>query len=77
MCVKKKHARTCSTACRVALSNIMRYGTEEEEVTEEEREAADERIAEVKGEIAPESSILKKVSRKDKKKKDDEEEVSD
>lgn len=73
MTVKKKHARTCSTPCRVALSNIMRYGTEDEEVSEEDRKIANERISEVRGETAPESSVIKKLS----KNKKNEQEIQD
>lgn len=62
---KKKHARTCSTVCRVALSNIMRYGTEDEEITKEESEDVKERVAEVKGE-APKESLIQRVKKRNK-----------
>lgn len=50
MRIVRKHARTCSDTCRVALSNIMRYGAEPNEpVTKEQREEIDEKILEAKG----------------------------
>lgn len=75
MIVKKKHATTCDTACRVALSNIMRYGVEDaetEEATPEEREEATRLTKKVLGQ----ETITEKLSgpRKSKKKGETEEE---
>lgn len=51
----KKHAMTCSTTCRVALSNIMRYSEDpidpnETPLTDEDKKLIDEKIAKAKGE---------------------------
>ena len=50
MHIKKKHAKTCSTACRVAYSNIMMQNVvEDEDLSDEDRKLADEKIAEATG----------------------------
>jgi len=74
MRVTKKHAQTCGASCRVALSNIMRYGIEDtgDDLTEEEREEVDKKIAVAKGKEEPPSGILKKIRSKNQKPKDDE-----
>lgn len=50
MRVVKKHATTCSDTCRVALSNIMRYGAEPNEpLSKEQREEVDAKIKSARG----------------------------
>ena len=77
MRVVKKHAQTCSDTCRMALSNIMRYGAEPDEpITKEQRAEIDEKIEEAKG-LGPVKVLANITNQKGPKSKKVQEPISD
>ena len=49
----KKHARTCKTTCRVALSKLMRLNLQDEKTTPTQDEIIAAKVAMVKGQASP------------------------
>mgnify|MGYP001568633721 CR=1 FL=1 len=61
MKVGKNHARTCSTSCRIALSNIMRQGADgNEDISNEDQKIAIKKEAKVTGKYVTEDGKIKK-----------------
>ena len=67
----KKHARTCSTVCRVTLSNIMRYNVDSEDPnqeppTKEQLKKIESATKVAKGEVT--ETVVTKISKNPLKK---------